>query len=154
MAQGEYSIGYVELAFVKDLQAGQLKNGAGKFVTASADSISAAAKGIELPKDLRIAIIGKSTDENAWPISTLTWLLVYTNQTDPAKALALTRYLWWGTHDGQQFAAALGYAPLPAAAIALDEANILKIMVNGKPALPADIASAASMMAPTMAATK
>ena len=44
--------------------------------------------------------------------------------------------------------------PLPAAAIALDEANILKIQVNGKQALPTDIATPGPAMSATMAATK
>jgi len=153
VSQTQYAIGYVELAFVGKLQAGQVKNNAGNYVAASADSISAAAKVSPLPADLRIVIIGKSTDAQAWPISTMTWLLAYTKQTDPAKALALTRFLWWATHDGQQYAASVGYAPLPAAAIALDEVNILKIQVNGKQALPADVAMPGPAMSATMVAT-
>jgi len=153
VSQTPYAIGYVELAFVGKLQAGQVKNAAGNYVTASPDTISAAAKVSPLPADLRIIIIGKSQDPQAWPISTMTWLLAYTNQTDPAKALALTRFLWWATHDGQQYAASIGYAPLPAAAITLDEANILKIQVNGKQALPTDSATPGPAMSATMAAT-
>jgi len=149
-----YSIGYVELAFVGKLQAAQVKNGAGNYITASSSSISAAALGITLPADMRIAIIGLSKDPGAWPISTMTWIVAYTNQTDAAKGLALVRFLWWATHDGQKDAASLGYAPLPAAAIALDEANILKIQIAGKQALPTSIATpSAAMMASTMSAT-
>lgn len=154
VTQDADSIGYVELAFVGSLQAAQMKNTAGKYVTATSDSISAAALGVDLPDDMRIVLIGKSTNDNAWPITTLTWLLVYTNQTDPAKALALTRYLWWATHDGQADASALGYAPLPAAAAAKNEANILKITVSGKQALPTSIATPGAAMTGTMAATQ
>jgi len=153
VSQTPYAIGYVELAFVGKLQAAQVQNAAGNYVTASADTISAAAKVSPLPDDLRIIIIGKSQDAQAWPSSTMTWLLAYTNQTDPAKALALTRFLWWATHDGQAYAASLGYAPLPDAARALDEANILKIQVNGKQALPPDIATPGPAMSATMGAT-
>jgi phosphate transport system substrate-binding protein len=153
VSQTQYSIGYVELAFVGKLQAAQMQNAAGNYVTASTDTISAAAKVSPLPADLRIIIIGKSQDPQAWPISTMTWLLVYTDQKDPAKALALTRFLWWATHDGQAYAASVGYAPLPDAARALDEANILKIQVNGKQALPADIATPGPATSGTMAAT-
>jgi len=66
------------------------------------------------------------------------------SQTDAAKATALTRMLWWATHDGQSYEAALGYAPLPEVAIQSDEAQILKIMVDGKQALPTDIATPAA----------
>ena len=34
---------------------------------------------------------------------------------DPAKAAALINYVWWAETAGQAKAAALGYAPLPAA---------------------------------------
>ncbi|MFN8421486.1 MAG: phosphate ABC transporter substrate-binding protein PstS [Anaerolineae bacterium] len=93
VGQTEYSIGYVELAFAKDLQAAQVKNAAGAFVTASAESVSAAAKGVELPDDMRIVIIGKSTDEAAWPISTFTWLLVYRQKVQ--QALSVFAMLRW-----------------------------------------------------------
>jgi hypothetical protein len=52
--------------------------------------------------------------------------------------------LWWATHDGQADEAALGYAPLPDVAVKADEAQILKIMVDGKQALPTDIATPAA----------
>jgi hypothetical protein len=48
--------------------------------------------------------------------------------------------LWWATHDAQSLNAGLGYSPLPDAAIKADEAQILKIKVDGKQALPEGIA--------------
>jgi len=139
--QNEYAIGYVELAFAKDLQTGLVKDAAGKFVAATAETISASMVGVQLPDDLRITLIGKSNPD-AYPIVALTWLLVYTDQKDPAKGLTLTRFLWWATHDGQSFHEKLGYAPLPLDVIKRAEANILKITVGGKQALPAGIAAA------------
>ncbi len=136
-----YSIGYVELAFAigteaTGISAGMLQNAAGNWVSANKKSVTAAAEDITLPDDMRIVIIGKSTSPDAWPISTLTWLLVYTNQPDPSIGLALMRFLWWATHDGQAYSASLGYAPLPEAVIQKDEANILKIQINDKQAVP------------------
>ncbi len=151
--QNEYAIGYVELAFAKDLQAGVVKNGAGKFVAATTDTISASMVGVQLPDDLRITLIGKSNPD-AYPIVALTWLLAYTDQKDAAKGLALTRFLWWATHDGQSFHEKLGYAPLPLEAIKKAEANILKIKVGGKQALPASIATPSAATSATVAATK
>ncbi len=140
--QDEYAIGYVELAYTPGMQTALVKNGNGKFVAATADTISASMAGVQLPDDLRITLIGKSS-KDAYPIVTMTWLLAYVNQTDAGKGLALARFLWWATHDGQQYNASLGYAPLPADAIKKAEANILKIQVSGKQALPADIATPA-----------
>jgi phosphate transport system substrate-binding protein len=138
--QAPYTIGYVEQAYADQikLQTAVIKNKAGKFVASSAETVSAAAAGVKLPADLRVKIVN-ADGENAYPISGFTWLLVYETQTDPAKALTLARVIWWATHDGQKFNADLGYAPLPVEAIMLDEAQIAKIMINGKPALPADI---------------
>ncbi|MEP7285426.1 MAG: phosphate ABC transporter substrate-binding protein PstS [Chloroflexota bacterium] len=141
VAQAPYTIGYVELAYAvqNKLQTGMMQNKAGKFLDANPETVSAAAAGVKLPADMRVKIVD-ADGENAYPISGFTWILAYAKQTDAAKATTLTRLLWWGTHDGQQYAASLGYAPLPLAAIAADEAQIAKITVNGKPALPAGIA--------------
>ena len=86
-------------------------------------------------------------------ISAPTWQLVYKNQTDAAKGLALARLFWWETHDGQAYGPALGYAPLPYSVIQAAEQKILSITVNGKQALPITIATPSAMMSSTMAAT-
>jgi phosphate transport system substrate-binding protein len=152
--QTPYTIGYVEYgyAIANALPVSEIKNQAGNFVAPTSANVSAAAAGVELPDDMRIKIVNASGD-NAYPISGFTWLLVRQNQTDAAKATALTRLLWWATHDGQEITtsaasitdssdplfAASGYAPLPAPAIAKAEALIKSITVNGAAALPADI---------------
>lgn len=135
-----YSLGYVELAYAEQngLPESLVKNSAGNFVGATVESVTAAAAGVELPPDLRIMIVNGAGD-NTYPIAGFTWMLVCPNQTDAAKATALTRMLWWASHDGQSYNAGLGYSPLPEAAIAADEEQIMKITVNGEPALPADI---------------
>ncbi len=140
--QAPYTIGYVEQAYAdqNQLQKALIKNKAGNFVSSSAETVSAAAAGVKLPADLRVMIVNADGD-NAYPISGFTWILVYEKQTDPAKALALARMLWWATHDGQKYCADLGYAPLPLDAIKADETQIAKLMINGKPALPAEITS-------------
>jgi phosphate transport system substrate-binding protein len=141
ITQTPYSIGYVELAYAQqnNLPISYVKNKSGKFVQANAATVSEAAAGVELPDDLRVKIVNADGDA-AYPIAGFTWLLVYQEQTDPAKALAVMRMLWWGLHDGQQYAAGLGYAPLPLPAIQKAEALLKQITINGQPALPADIA--------------
>jgi phosphate transport system substrate-binding protein len=138
--QTPYSLGYVELAYAlqNELPAALIMNSSGNFIEPTEASVSMAAQGVELPEDMRVKVVN-SANEEAYPIAGFTWLLVYENQTDEAKALALTRMLWWAIHDGQAFSAELHYAPLPQDAIEKAEALIKKIMVNGKVALPAEI---------------
>ena len=149
VSQTPYSLGYVEqgYAVANNLPVAAVQNKSGNFVTASQETVSEAAAGVELPDDMRVKIVN-ADGENAYPISGFTWLLVYENQSDAAKALALTRYAWWATHDGQEFIATSddpvvqGYAPLPEPAIKKAEALIMKINVDGKQVLPQDIADA------------
>ncbi len=141
-----YALGYVELAYAEQngLPESLIQNQAGNFIGATTASVTNAAAGVEIPEDERIMIVNGVGDDT-YPIAGFTWLLVCPNQTDSATATALTRMLWWATHDGQSYHADLGYSPLPEAAVKADEAQIMKIMIDGAPALPADIMSAAGM---------
>ena len=135
------SIGYVELAYAKQnkLAYADLKNAKGQFVTPSIGAVTAAAAGAaaKLPSntDYRVSIVN-AAGAGAYPISSFTWLLVYKNETDQAKAVALTRMLWWATHDGQQFNKDLSYATVPDPLTRISENFIKSITVNGTPALP------------------
>ena len=131
------SIGYVELIYAlqQKLGAATLKNAAGKLVDANLDSVSKAAVGVTLPDDLR-ASLTNSANADAYPIVAMTYLLTYQDVVDKAKALAMARFFWWGTHEGQAFAKDLGYAPLPAEVQARVEAKIKAMTSGGKPVLP------------------
>jgi phosphate transport system substrate-binding protein len=137
--QNPNAIGYVELIYAlqNNLGFGMLKNNSGKFVEASLESVTAAAaaSASNVPPDLRFSIVD-APGEASYPISTATWLLVYKNLTDQAKATALTRMLWWTTHDGQKFNQDLAYATVPQALTRQSEDFIKQITVNGSPAFP------------------
>ena len=111
------SIGYVELAYAKQngLPVAQVRNASGQYVTPSIESITAAAAGASLPptSDYRVSIVN-APGATAYPISSFTWLLVYRNVTDAGKAQKLRDFLKWALTEGEQSAAALDYAPLPA----------------------------------------
>ncbi|MFA5804976.1 MAG: phosphate ABC transporter substrate-binding protein PstS [Melioribacteraceae bacterium] len=133
--QMEGSIGYVELAYAvknKILYA-NMKNKAGKFVEATFASVSAAAEGAakNMPADLRVSITD-ADGKDSYPISGFTWLLVYKNMKDEAKANALVKFLKWAMGKGQSFATELYYAPLPKAVVKMCEKNIATITANGK----------------------
>ena len=136
--QNPYSIGYVELIYAiqNKLGVGFVKNKAGKVVEPTLQSVTAAAAGAKaIPADLRASIVNADGDA-AYPISGFTWQLAYQKQTDKAKATALTRLLWWETHDGQKFTTDLGYAPLPNDLVKAAEEKIKSITVDGAKAFP------------------
>ncbi len=134
--QNPNSIGYVELIYAtqQKLGAGTLKNAAGKFVEPTLDAVTKSAEGITLPDDLRISVTN-SSNADAWPISTFTFYIVPQDITDRAKALAIVRYLWWATHDGQKFAKDLSYAPLPKDVQTKTEGKLQSITSGGKPVI-------------------
>lgn len=135
--QTPYAIGYVEIIYAiqQKLGYGWVQNATGKFVEPTLDSVSKAAAGITLPDDLRVSITN-SDNPDAYPISTFTWTLTYTDVPNRAKALTIARFFWWSTHEGQAFAKDLGYAPLPADVVTKTEAKIRSMTSGGKPVLP------------------
>lgn len=134
-----YSIGYVELIYAlqNNMGYGTVRNSSGNFINASLDSVSAAASSSAniVPPDLRFSIVN-SPGTDAYPISTGTWLLVYRDMTDRAKGLALTRMLWWATHEGQRYNNDLAYAVVPPEITAKSEEFIRQISVQGQPIFP------------------
>lgn len=116
--QTEGSIGYVELAYAKqnDLPYASIQNAAGTFVQPTVETMYAAAESaapnIPPNTDYRISIVNPP-GANAYPISSFTWLLVYRNPADTAKARILKDVLRYALTEGSAAARALDYAPLP-----------------------------------------
>jgi phosphate transport system substrate-binding protein len=128
------SIGYVELAYAiqNNISWAKLLNKAGNYIEPSLAATTKAAEGVTLPEDMKI-MITDSANPDAYPIAGFTWILVYKNQQDQAKGLALARMLWWAIHDGQQYAEPLQYGPLPSDAVVKAENLILSMNYNGQP---------------------
>jgi phosphate transport system substrate-binding protein len=131
------SIGYIELAYATQnkLPMVELQNKAGKFVAPSLEAVSAAAAGVAMPDELYVSIVN-AEGETAYPIASYTYLLVYEDAKDATKGEALAKFLWWATHDGQKFAQALDYAPLPAPVIQKLEARLKTLKSGPKTLLP------------------
>jgi len=132
----EGAIGYVELiyALANNLDYAVIKNPAGEFVEPSLASVTAAAASARFDKntDFRVSITN-APGQDAYPISSFTWLLVHTEQPDAVKAKAIRDFLeWMLTPEAQQMAAALKYAPLPKAVVSLIDARIPTLKSNGK----------------------
>jgi phosphate transport system substrate-binding protein len=132
------ALGYVELgyAMINKLPVGAVQNKAGKFITPTIASITAAAAGAMQAMgpntDFRVSIVNPD-GADAYPISSFTWLLVHKQYDDQAKAQALVKYVWWTETEGQSRCADLGYAPLPEALRPWIQARLKSIMAAGQP---------------------
>lgn len=125
------SIGYVELIYAKqnNMPIGIVKNKKGNFIKPSIKSVSLAAD-VLLPDDMRVSITDTDA-EGGYPISGFTWIIIYKEQKyldhTKEKAEALSKLLWWMTHEGQRYAESLEYAPLSEKARAKTETIIKSI---------------------------
>jgi phosphate transport system substrate-binding protein len=124
------SIGYVELIYALQTKIayGAVQNMAGKFLRASIGGVTAAAAADArgMPADFRVSITNAPGD-NAYPISSFTWLLFYENPKDKASAKTMVEFMKWALTDGQKFTADLGYAPLPDSVVKLEMDALKKI---------------------------
>ena len=108
-------IGYVELIYAKSnhLAFADLKNHAGKIITASPQTITAAAAGAlkSIPEDFRVSITD-SPAKDAYPISSFTYLLI-SQKMKGVQGHKIVEFLNWALTGGQKMAETLSYAPLP-----------------------------------------
>ena len=128
VSQTSGSVGFVEYGYA-------LQNG---FVNAA---VLDAAGSYVAPSEAAIALAGaqattlSSTDFNVvnelgagvYPLANFSWTLVYQKQSDTTTAIALGKLFDWVVTTGQQDAATLGYAPLPANVASLAHKTILEI---------------------------
>jgi phosphate transport system substrate-binding protein len=124
------SIGYVELIYAlqNKIAYGVVKNAAGDYVRASLESVTAAASATEgkMPADFRVSITNAPGKES-YPISSFTWLLLYESAKDKARSPAMVDFVKWAITDGQKYTKELGYAPLPASVVKLEQAALARI---------------------------
>ncbi|HEU5430825.1 MAG TPA: phosphate ABC transporter substrate-binding protein PstS [Thermomicrobiales bacterium] len=141
------AIGYNELAYAhqNNLTAANIENAAGRFVAPSAAGATACANAAAktMPADLRIMIAGCTGDDAAiYPISGFSWVVLFADQSDPARGKATVDVLNWLIHDGQHYGEALDYAPLPARVVDLATAKLQTIVAGGQPLLTGSPAAA------------
>lgn len=108
------AIGYVEYSYAQEnkLKMAVLENKAGEFIPPSPDSASKALAGAKVPEDFALSVPDPE-QKDAYPIVSLTWLLLYEEYKDPAKAEAMKKFVMWALKDGKTAATELGYLPLP-----------------------------------------
>ncbi len=114
----EGAIGYVESAYAEKnkLTTTQLRNQAGKFVSPTIETFTAAAANADFSKVEDFAIdLNDQPGAESWPIESATFVLVPTDAKDPAQTALVTKFFGWGFTNGDEIAKSLLYVPLPAA---------------------------------------
>ena len=136
--QSPGGIGYVELIYAQQnkLAVASVRNQAGKYIAPSTASTTAAIAAFadQLDKDPRQPIVNApASAPEAYPISTLTFLIIPKDGTDAAKRGTLKKFAQYVVTGGQATAGALNYAPLPDGVKQYDQGLINQMTVNGQP---------------------
>jgi phosphate transport system substrate-binding protein len=141
------SIGPLEVAYAlqnpSQISYGAVANAAGNYILANVSNMQAslAAGATNLPAGDAMSswssvsvidnIFNDKTDTNIYPIVTLTYALVYEQQTNYNQGAALVSFLTWVINQGQDYSTKEGYAPLPSNIVTIDTATIKLITYQG-----------------------
>ena len=122
------AIGYIDAAYSirNDLSYAALQNKAGKYTLPDRAAVAAAAATVTtVPPDNAVSIVDPpASAATAYPLSTFTYALV---PQKSGKADLLKPFLTSAIGPGQQFAAELEFAQLPAKILAADKTTIAKM---------------------------
>jgi phosphate transport system substrate-binding protein len=136
--QSPGGIGYVELIYARQnkLAIASVRNLAGNYVIPSTASTTAAISAFaeQLDKDPRLPIVNApASASNAYPISTLTFLIIPKDGPDATRRSALKKFVQYIVADGQTTASSLDYAPLPDSIKQYDQQALSQMTANGQP---------------------
>jgi phosphate transport system substrate-binding protein len=112
------AIGFVEYEYaVKGgIHQAAVLNSAGKYVSASPESVEAACRAVEAPRWNNFsASLADAPGAESFPIASFSWIYLRTSSPDSARSAALADFLNWMYSEGQQYAGPEGYSELPAA---------------------------------------
>ncbi|HEY0767059.1 MAG TPA: hypothetical protein VGD47_03805, partial [Steroidobacteraceae bacterium] len=115
-AQTGGAIGYVEYAYAKQnkMAYADLINKAGKTVAPEAEAFQAAAANADWAHAPGYhLILTNQAGEKSWPITGVSFILVYSVPPDPAATGAALTFFDWAYDNGGKMAADLDYVPLP-----------------------------------------
>jgi phosphate transport system substrate-binding protein len=140
LSQQGGGLGYVELAYAlqSKLAYAFVQNQAGKFVEPTLSSITAASQafGDQMPPDLGQLLVNAPGDAS-YPIAGYTFLLLYKDMPDCAKAQKLVGFVKWALTNGDQYATDLYYAPLGASVKQKDLQQLSTLTCEGGKPIPA-----------------
>jgi phosphate transport system substrate-binding protein len=143
----QYSVGPLEIAYYIEnpslIHYGKVQNAAGNWILANLTNIGAAVQAgatTGLPAGnaswTTVSIINNIYNDtsatNAYPITTFTYLVTYQKQTTSlSQAELIVGFLWWVVNHGQAAGSNIGYIPLPANVVTIDDTTINSITYNG-----------------------
>lgn len=138
LKQAPGAIGYVELTYAEQnhLPMARIKNQAGNYVAPGTASTTAAINAFaeQLEQDPRVPVVNPpATAADAYPISTMTFLIIPKDGPDKAKRVALKQFLSYVVTDGQPTANELKYAPLPEAMKQYAQEQLKLLTADGQP---------------------
>ena len=138
LRQAPGAIGYVELTYAEQnhIPVAKIANQSGNFIAPTAQSTTAAINAFtaQLSKDPRTPIVNPpATATDAYPISTLTFLIIPKDGPDKAKRAALKSFIQYIISDGQGVAGSLNYAPLPDGVKQFDQQQLNQMTAAGQP---------------------
>ncbi|MFB2973073.1 phosphate ABC transporter substrate-binding protein PstS [Aerosakkonema sp. BLCC-F183] len=109
------AIGYVEFAYAKTagLQMAQLQNKGGAYIAPSMQAANEALESVNFNPDFRVNFSSLGDPAQGYPISGLTWIMVYKQYTQPGKADAVKKLVQWMMTSGQQINDDLNYTRIP-----------------------------------------
>ena len=108
------SIGYISMDRLGkgSFAAVALKNKKGSIVSANEASVAAAAKLPELRKNVYASLIDTAV-QDAWPIVTMTFILVESQPKTAQQASRTLQFFYWAMLRGDDAVRGTGFAPLP-----------------------------------------
>jgi phosphate transport system substrate-binding protein len=138
LRQSPGAIGYVELTYAEQnkLPVAKIKNQAGNYIAPTAQSTTAAINAFtsQLSQDPRQPIVNPPANAtDAYPISTLTFLIIPKDGPDKDKRTALKSFIQYIISDGQPVAGSLNYAPLPDGVKQFDQQQLNQMTAAGQP---------------------
>jgi len=138
LRQSPGAIGYVELTYAEQnhLPVAKIKNQAGNYIAPTAQSTTAAINAFtaQLSQDPRQPIVNPpASAADAYPISTLTFLIIPKDGPDNGKRKALKSFIQYIISDGQPAAGSLNYAPLPDGVKQFDQQQLDQMTAAGQP---------------------
>ncbi len=123
------AIGYVDIAdaMKNNMTFVALKNKAGKFVLPTQQTVADAAAGADFKVEGMAPDLLDQKSDNAWPITSATYVLVYEKGSDSAKQQGVVDFFTWSLNNGQKMAEELGFVALPANVVKMVESEMKKI---------------------------
>jgi phosphate transport system substrate-binding protein len=123
------AIGYVEYGFARmsNTPMASLENKAGKFIQPTNQAGTFALESGDFTTEAKFVFVTDPVHPEAYPITSLTWLLFYERHGNARTAEVLRQFMTWAMNQGQAMAGELNYVPLPDGVKAANLAKIQRI---------------------------